>query len=97
MRGGEERFRLTRPPERLRYERRKIKVSSSDQGRVEAASAWLAEATRVRDMALLEAHERGASLRNLASWSGLNHETVRTIIRRSGQTKRSGNDPQRDS
>ena len=50
--------------------------------RVIAASVAVNEATRAREKAILEAHRAGASLRSIATWTGMNHETVRTIIKR---------------
>jgi hypothetical protein len=42
----------------------------------------VAAAIRARDKTIVEAHGAGASFRVIACWSGLNHETVRTIVRR---------------
>lgn len=49
--------------------------------RVEQAAQRLVDARQARDDALAAARETGASLRDLARWSGTTHETVRTILR----------------
>lgn len=54
--------------------------------RVEAAAERVVAATQARDKAITEAREAGATLRDLAAWTGLNHETVRTIIKRQKET-----------
>ena len=50
--------------------------------RVEAAAERVVAATQARDKAITEGTDAGASLRDLAAWTGLNHETVRNIIKR---------------
>lgn len=51
-------------------------------GRVRRAAVYAAAARRRLEEAVCEARADGATLREIAAASGLNHETVRTLTRR---------------
>lgn len=54
----------------------------ADLASVEAAAKAAREAREQLEQAIADAAAAGASLRQLAVAAGLNHETVRTILRR---------------